>query len=306
MTAAAFEHPWYHVSEVASGVYCLAEPSHVNSFLVVGTERAALIDTGLAIGDLAACVRGITPLPVAVVNTHYHHDHTGNNWRFDDIAIHEQGVDQLARGADASECASFISYVEELIEAAPAALDLDERYFHLFEGASQPRPLPPGFDRAAYSVKGTHASRQLKDNDAIDLGGRGLRVIHTPGHTPDSICLLDSGSGALFGGDTINTGPAYAQGDDSDVPAFQRSCRRLADIAADVSMVGVAHFGRTVIDARILAEYADGFDRVVDGTARWRVGRDYSGPVAEALFDRFSVFVPLTSPYYVPTHGAAE
>ena len=300
-----FEHPWYHVSEIASGVYCIAEPSHVNSFLVTGSDRAALIDTGLAVGDLAACVRAITPLPVIVVNTHYHHDHTGNNWRFGEIAIHELGVDQLGRGANAKECASFISYVEELIEAARAATDLDERYFHLFEGASQPRPLPPGFDRSTYSVKGTHASRQLKDDDAIDLGGRRLHVIHTPGHTPDSICLLDSGSGALFGGDTINTGPAYAQGGDSDVLAFQRSCRRLADMAADVSMVGVAHFGRTIIDAGILAEYADGFDRVVAGTARWRVGRDYIGPVAEALFDRFSVFVPLTSPYCVAALGPA-
>jgi glyoxylase-like metal-dependent hydrolase (beta-lactamase superfamily II) len=299
-----FEHPWYHVSQIAPGVYCLAEPSHVNSFLVVGTERAALIDTGLAVGDLAGCVRSITKLPIVAVNTHYHHDHTGNNWRFDDIAIHERGVQPLSVDTDPVECASFMAYIGHLIEASRAADVLDRNYFHLFEGASRPRPFPPGFEPATYAVKGTRATRVLQDNDAVDLGGRKLHVLHTPGHTPDSICLLDSGSGTLFGGDTINTGPVYAQGHDSNITDFQRSCRRLAEISSDVARVGVAHFGRTVIDAGILAEHAEGFDRVVDGTATWRVGRDYSGDVAEALFDRFSIFVPLTSEYCAALRGA--
>ncbi len=301
-----FEHPWYHVSQIATGVYCIAEPSHVNSFLVVGKERAALIDTGLAIGDLASCVRAITKLPIVVVNTHYHHDHTGNNWRFDDIAIHEHGVQQLSVDTDPLECAFFMSYIGHLIEASRAADVLDKSYFHLFEGASRPRPFPADFDPATYAVKGTRATRILKDNDVVDLGGRQLRVLHTPGHTPDSICLLDSSSGTLFGGDTINTGPVYAQGHDSSIIDFQRSCRRLAEIRGDVARVGVAHFGRTVIDAGILAEHADGFDRVIDGTARWRVGRDYSSEVAEACFDRFSVFVPLTSEYCRALHHSGR
>ena len=52
---------------------------------------------------------------------------------------------------------------------------------------------------------------------------QGVRVLHTPGRSPDSICLLDEKNGLLFGGDTINTGPIYAQLEDSDVAAFARS-----------------------------------------------------------------------------------
>jgi glyoxylase-like metal-dependent hydrolase (beta-lactamase superfamily II) len=297
VSATTLHHPWYHVGEISRGIFCIAEPSHVNSFLVVGNERAALIDTGLAVSDLSACVRSLTQAPVTVVNTHYHHDHAGNNWRFADIAIHERGVDQLALGADVAECASFVAYIRDLIEASGAAIELDERYFHLFDGASRPRALPDGFDASAYAVKGTVATRQLRDGDGIELGGRDLRVIHTPGHTPDSICLLDSETGTLFGGDTVNTGPVYAQGEDSDVEEFRRSCRRLAGMAGEVSRVGVAHFGRAVIDAGILREHADGFDAVIDGSASWRLGHDYESPVAEAMFDRFAIFVPLTSAY---------
>jgi glyoxylase-like metal-dependent hydrolase (beta-lactamase superfamily II) len=305
MLVHALDHAWYHVREIAPGVYCIAEPSHVNSFLVLGSERAALVDTGLNIGDLEALVASITALPVIVVNTHYHHDHTGNNWRFTDIAIHEQGAEALARDADPVACAQFMSYVGDVIAAASAAAVVDDIYFHLFEGASMPRPLPHGFNPETYAVKGTKATVGLRDGDVIELGRRRLSVLHTPGHTPDSICLLDSQTHVLFGGDTINTGPVYAQGHDADVAAFQASCRRLAELIDDVALVGVAHFGRTVIDSRIILEHAAGFDAIIDGTVQWRIGRDYVGPCGEAVFDRFSIFVPLHSPYCAWALGPA-
>jgi glyoxylase-like metal-dependent hydrolase (beta-lactamase superfamily II) len=293
----AVDDPWYHVREVAPGVYCIAEPSHVNNFLVLGSERAALIDTGLAVGDLAACVRRITNLPVVVINTHYHHDHTGNNWRFEQIAIHRAGADPLARGSDPTVTAGFISYIGRVISAAETAAPLDQAYFHLFEGQSRPRPFPPGFDPARYAVRPSTATLLLGDGDRIELGRRRLRVVHTPGHTPDSICLLDSRSGVLFGGDTINTGPVYAQLDDSDVPAFCRSCARLLEMSTDVSLVAVAHFGRTTIDRHFIQEHAAGFAAVLDGSATWRIGQDYQGDCPEAVFDRFSIFVAADSPY---------
>ena len=54
------------------------------------------------------------------------------------------------------------------------------------------------------------------------MGNTIIRVLHTPGHTQDCICLLDEDNGVLFGGHTINTGPIYAQLEDSDVKAFAR------------------------------------------------------------------------------------
>ena len=40
--------------------------------------------------------------------------------------------------------------------------------------------------------------KSLKDNEIIDLGDCKLRVIHTPGHTPGSICLYEEKSKSLF------------------------------------------------------------------------------------------------------------
>jgi hydroxyacylglutathione hydrolase len=50
----------------------------------------------------------------------------------------------------------------------------------------------------------------LRPGSVIQLGGRELLVLHTPGHTTDSISLLDTGHGMLFTGDFIYLGPLYA------------------------------------------------------------------------------------------------
>ena len=53
----------------------------------------------------------------------------------------------------------------------------------------------------------------LKDGDTIDLGDVSLQVIHTPGHTPGSICLYDADSKALFTGDTVFEGGSFGRTD---------------------------------------------------------------------------------------------
>lgn len=49
--------------------------------------------------------------------------------------------------------------------------------------------------------KSAEADRLLKDGDIIELGENKIKVIHTPGHTSDSICLLSGDT--LISGDTL-------------------------------------------------------------------------------------------------------
>jgi glyoxylase-like metal-dependent hydrolase (beta-lactamase superfamily II) len=67
----------------------------------------------------------------------------------------------------------------------------------------------------------------LKEGEVFQLGGRSLSVIHTPGHTPGSICLLDEENRALFSGDTVSYGPVYMFGGHRDFPSYIDSLRRL-------------------------------------------------------------------------------
>jgi hydroxyacylglutathione hydrolase len=53
----------------------------------------------------------------------------------------------------------------------------------------------------------------LKDGDVVDLEDAKLTVIHTPGHTPGSICLYDPVSKVLFTGDTVFEGGSFGRTD---------------------------------------------------------------------------------------------
>lgn len=283
---------WFDVRRLAPGVTLIAEPGHVNSFLVEGSESAVLLDTGLGVGDIRAVVEGLSGKPLQIVNSHYHFDHSGGNRLFSDIAIHRSGAELLARPAPEGLAEAYMAYTRRLIDAWPGYQELDNVYFHLVTADTLVRPLPPTFDPADYRVVPSQATRLLEDGDVLDLGDRELRVLHTPGHSPDSICLFDERNGLLFGGDTINTGPIYAQLEDSDVEAFARSTRRLSELSGDVSRVLVCHFMRVDNAPALLGEIADGFERIVAGDVSYRDNRDcLEYPVREVCFDHFSVFL---------------
>ena len=288
-------HPrksWFDVRPLAEGVTLIAEPGHVNNFLVVGEDRAVLLDTGLGVADIRSVAEGLASKPLSVVNSHYHFDHSGGNRLFDEIAIHRSGAELLAQPAPQGLAEGYMAYTQQLIENWRSYKELDDTYFHLVTADTLVRPLPDGFDPASYEIVPTQATTLLDDGDEIDLGGRVLRVLHTPGHSPDSICLFEERTGLLFGGDTINTGPIYAQLEDSDVAAFARSTARLAALGDAIARVFVCHFMRVDNPPGLLREIAEGFARLVDGSAPFRDNADCLGyPVREACFEHFSVFV---------------
>jgi len=59
----------------------------------------------------------------------------------------------------------------------------------------------------------------LSDGFAVPVGGSSLTVLHTPGHSPGSVCLLSDDLGCVFTGDTLfqggpgATGRSYSDGD---------------------------------------------------------------------------------------------
>lgn len=91
-----------------------------------------------------------------------------------------------------------------------------------------------GFDAVA-----PRPDRVLHDGDLIDASGLRFEVLHTPGHTPGSICLLldDAGGGHLFSGDTLFAGSVgrtdFAGGDPR---AMRASIARLAALPLEVSV----------------------------------------------------------------------
>jgi glyoxylase-like metal-dependent hydrolase (beta-lactamase superfamily II) len=285
---------WFVSREVAASTWLVAEPGHVNSFLVEGSERAAMVDTGLGVAPIRPVAESLTSRPFLVVNTHSHADHVAGNHEFKEIAIHEAGlavietIDTLPREA----LDDYMAFARGLITTTNAYRELDAAFFHLLNRESEPRPFPDGFEPHKWSIRPSRATRILQEGDRIELGDRALSVLYTPGHTPDSICLLEERSGILFAGDMISTGPMYAHMPGSSVDAFAASARRLAELKDEIALVLVGHFGRYLTDGRFLQEVADGFEALLEGDVAFGTDRDVQGALVEAAcFSNFSIFV---------------
>src|SRR3984885_11373819 len=212
--------PWFEVYRPAPGVFAIYEPRQFEeaiSFLILGEKRAILFDTGMGIGDIKRVVTSLTTLPIAVLNSHTHDDHVGDNWEFKDI----YGMDTDFTRTNAK--GSSIDAQAELIPGSVCG------------------QLPAGFDAKSYSTRPFHVTKWIHDGDTVDLGGRVLQVIATPGHTPDSICLLDRENGLLFTGDTYYPGPIWLYRPETDLDAYVASVKKIAALAPDLKMVLGAH-----------------------------------------------------------------
>jgi len=292
-----FRTAWFEVARMEEGVHLVSEPGHVNSWLIEGEKDAVLFDTGLGVANIRQVAEELTPRRLLVVNSHYHFDHTGGNRLFEEFAIHRIGADLVSQPSPPELAEGYMAYTQRLLKAWGPYKAADDLYFHLLTAERMIRPLPDGFDPAGYQVVPTVPTRLLDDGDVLDLGGRKLRVLHTPGHSPDCICLLDEANGLLFGGDTINTGPIYAQLEDSDLRLFAASTRRLADMAGSYRRVFVCHFLRYEDQPGLVREIAEGFQGLLDGEVYLRGNVDcLNTPVKEACFEHFSIFIPAGAP----------
>ena len=211
---------WFEVYEVSHNVFAIYEPRQSEGtigYLIAGSQRAVLFDTGMGIGDLKKLTFGLTKLPIIVLNSHTHDDHVGGNWQFSTIyGMDTDFTRQSAKG----------SSVDAQAEIKPSEICGD---------------LPKGLDPKTYATKPWKIAKYIRDGEIIDLGGRSLQVIAAPGHTPDAICLFDKANGLLFTGDTFYPGTIWLYRPETDLAAYDASIHRLAALAPQVKIVLGAH-----------------------------------------------------------------
>lgn len=234
---------WFEVYRPAPGVFAIYEPhqsEEVISYLILGRSRALLLDTGMGIGNLRAVTEQLTHLPITVLNTHTHDDHVGDNWQFDTV----YGMD-----TDFTRVNARGSREDAQAEIGPGEIC---------------GSLPAGFDANAYATRPWKIAKWMHDGDRIDIGGRTLEIIATPGHTPDSICLFDRANGLLFTGDTYYSGSIWLYRPETDLAAYRSSVRRLAALAPQVKLVLGQH-NAPVASPAVLAKLEKAFEAVRAG-----------------------------------------
>ncbi|MCU0522800.1 MAG: MBL fold metallo-hydrolase [Anaerolineae bacterium] len=173
-------------TEIAPNTYEIGEFDCASMFLIVGDEKAMLIDTGTGIGDLKGFLRKLTDKPLMVCYTHNHMDHVGGAGAFDNAHIHPKDMAAFATGGVIGlSVERRIWYITMIAEREkgdyPYDLNVD-----VTEWGPQP-PLTP-----------------LEDGQVIDLGNRRVTVVACPGHSAGSVTFLDENTRTLFLGDACN------------------------------------------------------------------------------------------------------
>ena len=169
------------MGEIIPGIHLVESPKigphAANIYLLVDGDTLALIDAGLP-GNLNAVTGYVEGLGMRleqlqyILITHAHPDHTG-------------GAPALQERTGAS------------IYAHPADVHSNGKqdsvsYLGLFGSSSLPLPF----------LRRVPADGLLNDGDELPILG-GLRAVHTPGHTPGSLCFYLEKAGVLFTGDLI-------------------------------------------------------------------------------------------------------
>jgi glyoxylase-like metal-dependent hydrolase (beta-lactamase superfamily II) len=215
-----------NTTEIAPGVLVLKHP-HVegNTGVIVGATGAVVVDTGPDLEHAKVINAALANLSVPVVATaltHGHWDHVlGGSWG-QNVYAHEAAT--LMMRTNLTEMSRMSGLSTEKLEA------------------TLPWPTVTTLSTIEY-----------------DLGSRSITLIPTPGHSPDSVCVLVEDCGVLFGGDTLVTciPPVFRDGDSANL---ETTLEMLADLV-HVSTIVPGH-GDLVHEAAIPAALAWPLDYV--------------------------------------------
>lgn len=235
------------MKELLPGLYLLPVPipyplKTVNLYLLKGNGEVALVDTALGtraargtlelyLAELGLCFADIQ----AVLLTHHHPDHYGLSGFFEGLGarvfLHQE---EFGRG-------HLFWREPERFEAASLRLFLDhgmpeEALLGIQESMAKTRER----------VHPPQAPIPLKDGEVLEVAGRRLKAVWTPGHADGHVAFLLEEEGVLLAGDALlervspNVG-LWAYTRENPLKDFLRSLDLLAELPARVAHAG--HFG---------------------------------------------------------------
>lgn len=215
---------WYVVSSVDNQTWVIREPksSQANvSYLIAGSERAIMFDTGTGENTgqngsrMMYKVKELTDLPVTLLLSHFHFDHNQNVHEFDNIALPELPFLKDVVNNDVYE----FSQADLFLGGFPKKIEVSEWF-----------PL---------------------DKD-IDLGNRSIRIISLPGHTDESVVIVNHNLKMAFTGDFLYNGALFAF-DSKDLKTYLKSMDKFLSIIEDDYVLYGAH-GTPVVTYQHLLE----------------------------------------------------
>jgi len=215
--------------------------------LILGPEKAMLIDTGYGLGDTPALIKQLTGgKPLIVVNTHEHPDHAYGHCRFDEVHCHE--------------------YLVPYLEQQNAHM-----WDYLFDEYGQNIWLQ--FDRKDLPTWKKYKITGVKDGHIFNLGGdHNVELIFTGGHSPGHAAYLDKKTKILFSGDNIcsdvsscgsyNVPRPGPHGEQTMLKVYRDNVKRLVDRIDEYDYIFPNHF-MTNLENNLMPNILDACDAIL-------------------------------------------
>jgi Zn-dependent hydrolases, including glyoxylases len=213
---------YFNVNKIMDGVYHINEPIigalTICCTLILGNEKALVLDTGNGIGNLKETIKSITNLPLVVINSHGHIDHVSGNYEFDEIYIHKEDI-AVKNKYVTSEVRNYV--------------------IEFFK--QQDFEFPEGFSQEEYVNRNDSSVLiPVEEGYVFDLGERQLQVIYLPGHTIGSIALLDRKNRALFSGDSVSSHVLMYLEESTSINTYIKSLEKVNKLEFDTLIA--SHF----------------------------------------------------------------
>jgi glyoxylase-like metal-dependent hydrolase (beta-lactamase superfamily II) len=251
-------HPWFSVQPVGQDVLRISDHNIDNIYLILGRDSALLIDNGVGAVDLNRFVRSLTRLPLIVVNTHSHPDHTGSNHQFTTVRAHGDEIAMIRFFGTRAMRTAIAKAMQGQGQGQSQSLSLpDSVLFHETDTTYAPTIIP------------------IRDGYVFDLGDRSIEAIHVPGHTKGSICLLDRKQKLLFTGDSFGA-PIWLHPQDAmSVETYRKSVGTLFQRQKDFETLLPGH--GPALDKTFMKEQMACADEIISGQCKGEPYESFAG-----------------------------
>lgn len=257
-------NPYIEVYQFRDNVYGLFTENcdfagDVWMYLIIGPEKALLIDTAFGLGDIKGLVDFLSGgKPLIVVNTHPHPDHGFGNCRFDKVYCHEYAV--------------------------PILEQQDEHLWdYLFDADGHNIWLE--FDRQDLPAFKPYEICGVPDGTIFNLGeDYNVEMIWVPGHASSHCMFMDQRNRILFAGDGIcshisGEGSGRKQGDPyykyNNIENYRREIQKLIERMNEIDSVFPSHFIVDLPADAILPAMKEACDAVLDESRGYDFADDY-------------------------------
>lgn len=253
---------FFTAEKIEEHVTRITDITGVFVYLVTGSKKALLIDTGCGIGDLKSYVRSLTELPLIVVCTHGHMDHAGGADLFDEV---------------------YLNHADWELTFSHCTEENRKEYAKLTGALLHPEITSQQIDAWQYQKIRTREYQDLLPEMEFDLGGITVQPIPLPGHTRGSMCMLFKENRSLLMGDTCNPSVFLFDWEALSVEEYLENLCSFQKYDGLYDRIWISHGDGKSLPKQLIKECKDVCSRILRGEDE-KVDFEFMGKIYKAAY----------------------